>query len=530
MRTWENMRLRGYDYLSRSRPESALEFFEKGREFAADLGSNNYRYAFSLVDLATVLAEQGDLSTAKKLLRQSISIFESSSKSDARLKTELINDEIRSYCQLANLEIKLKSPPEKILKIFNKVSALIGTPPYELLNALSRRQLADALIAFGDFARAKQQTDMAKSSYQQAFDLSSNLNNYSDLLKLAKRRLDRELTGQETETASDLLERGVSRLKRRDFVQARSLLNRAAEIAEQTNDPASMQVQYQIARLDIGESRYEDAEANLLALLENPNFKDSTGRNDVLEKLTLIYRAAGMTDAILETLRQRRTQMIAEFGKDSKKVNEVELEHARTLIAAGRNEEAVPICTRVLKFHKEIGEGDGGDSERLAGALVRCGQFAIARPMVEQMVNSFQSGNAKNRLWGTLSCVDLATLNAAEKRKGEVLPALQAIEPLLDGLESRDRLILSESLIASAIFLPAGGDGALFLQYAVKALPDKLERRDAIRLNIEIEDIRELRTKFPEAFDASLNTRLDALQASANKFPPVKLKGLSESH
>ena len=522
IRMWENMRLRGYEYLHRSRNDYALEFFGKARDLAAVLGKTNYRYANSLVDLAGALSAQGNFNQAKILLRQAASIFEKNSIDDQALRNELLNEEIRSYCQIANIEIQVSAPLDKAIKVCNKIFVLEKSHPKMLLEALTRRQCVYTLIAIGDAARLKNESDVAKDMYAKGHEMSANIAAFKDLDKLTARLLTRQETGKDLETAADLLAKVHSYVKHGEIDSAKATLAKASSIG--ADDAAvKMKIQYRKAGVEWGQGNFEAAESGYLDLWKNPQFKDRTGRDDVLTKLLWLYRTAGYLSDAERVLRKQIALRTDEFGPDSSKVIEWKIELARVAQQLGKYDEAEKIVGEILAYNKNLGVENESSSGRLANVLVRTSKAKLARQVLEPMVYAVQNGEKTNQ--GAVACTDLAAFYIGEGKPEKKKKVLEGCWPLVLSLENMPRLLIAENLLDYASFYKGKPEASILLRYAIFSLPDPVTRRQGVRLLRELTSIQELKPLYPKSFDKAVNSRLNEAIAKSHKFSDAKLIG-----
>ncbi len=517
--SWELMRQRGYDYLHRSKTDYAMEYFSKGRELALGLGASDYRYAGSLVDIADVLISSNDLDEARKLLRQANSIFEKSNSSDQLINTALRNEQFRCYCLLANLELKA-GKFERSQKLCKKIVE-VSTQPQLILEALTRRQIASTLMAAGDFASTRRDAEMATGFYKEALNLTANLAPFRDLERAAQKKMQGDGYAA---SASDLLEKGAQYMKRRQLPIARQYLVKARELAVDTNDPAIMQIDFNLAKLEISQNNFEQAENSLLELLRNPNFKDNTGIDEVLTKLTLIYRNCGYMEDAVRILRKEVALRQKEYGSDSAKVTAIELELAQTLESIGRYDEAKKIWQSTLMLKQAL--GDEEDSSRLAGVILRTGDFEKAKPMLERIVYGFQNGSIKPGHSPVQACYQLAAIYLIEGKAAEANNLIEAAAPHLSDLAPIHKLLVSEILLDTALALPKHPVAASeMLRQSILALPVPDDRRSALRCLKALKRVNPLRGSNPKVFDTKVNAKLEQITQASSSYAPAKLQG-----
>lgn len=517
--SWELMRQRGYDYLHRSRTDYAMDYFAKGRDLSSGLGSSDYRYAGSLVDIANVLISVNNLDEARKLLRQANSIFEKSSSSDELINSALRNEQFRSLCLLANLELKagkLERSQKLCKKIFDmsKQSQLI-------FEALTRRQIASTLISSGDLATARRDAELARQFYSDAVNLTANLASFRDLENAAQKKLQGE---RYAASASDLLEKGAQYMKRRQLPIAMQYLQKARQLAIDTNDPTLMQIDFNLAKLEISQNNFEEAETSLLNLLRNPDFKDSTGLDEVLTKLTLIYRNCGYMEDAARVLRKEIELRRKEYGSDSAKVTAIELELAQTLESIGHYEEAKKIWQSTVMLKQAL--GDEEDSTRLAGVILRTGDFEKAKPMFERIVYGFQNGSIKAGHSPVQAAYQLAAIYLIEGKTADAKNLIEACAPHLSELAPIHKLLVSEILLDTALALPEYPSASSeMLRQSILALPIPDDRRTALRCLKALKRLQPLRRSNPKVFDSKANAKLEQITQASSSYQPAKLQG-----
>lgn len=524
--SWELLRQRGYDYLHRSKNDYAMEFFTKGRDLASGLGSSDYRYADSLVDMANLKISENSLDDARKLLRQANSIFEKTTMSEHLIRNALRNEQFRSYCLLANLELKA-GKFERAQKLCNKILDL-SKQQNVILESLTRRNIASTLLAVGDFAGARRDSELAQKLYNQALSLTANMPSFKDLESSAEKKLHRDQFGADALTASDLLEKGAQYMKKRQLPIAKHFFEKARERALATNDPAIMQIDFQLARLSISQNNFEQAEASLLSLLGNPNFKDNTGLDEVLTKLTLIYRNCGYTEDAARILRREVELRKQEYGADSAKVTSIEIELAQTLESMGQYDEAKKIWTKTLALKQAL--GDEEDSARLAGVIFRTGDIAKAKPMLERIVFRFQSGNIKLGHSPIQACYQLAAIYLIEGRKTEAKNLMDAAQPYLEELAPVQQILVSEILLDTAMSISQRSsiNSAItteLIKQSIQSLPVVVDRRTAVRNMKAVNRLEPFRAKYPKAFDAKNSAKLKSITEASSSYPAPKLQG-----
>ena len=522
--SWELMRQRGYDYLHRSKKDFAMEFFEKGKLLSSELGTSDYRYADSLVDIASQLSAQNDFDGARKLLRQADAIFERASAGDLLKNNALRNDRLRSYCLLANVELKSKKF-ERAQKLCQKILELKEQQNI-VLEALTRRQIASTLLAAGDFAGTQQNAKLAQSLYKDALALTSNMPPFSDLEKAAQTKLSGGQLAVQSITASELLEKGAYYLKKRQFVSARQYLQKARELALAGQEPILMQIDFHLARLELSSFNFEQAEASLLSLLNDPNFKDNTALDEVLTKLTLIYRNCGYMEDATRVLRREVELRRQEYGSDSAKVTAIELELAQTLESIGQYAEAQKISLRTMSLKQSL--GDEEDSAKLAGVILRTGEVEKAKPMLERIVFGFQNGSVKLGHSPIQASYQLAAIYMIEGKDAEANNLMAATRPYLAELQPIQQILVSEIMLDSALALKKYPSVASrLLRESILSLPEVADRRSALRCMKALGRIEPLRLIYPRVFDAEVGAKMKTITKDASSYAPAKLKGYS---
>lgn len=522
--SWQLMRQRGYDYLHRSKKEYALEFFSKGKELASGLGASDYRYAESLVDVAGVKILDNELDDARKLLKQANSIFDKSNAPDGLLNNALINERFRSYCMLVNLELKA-GKSEKAQKLCTKILEM-AKQPNVILEALSRRQIANTLLAAGDFAGRQRSTELAQTFYKEALALTAKLPPFADLERTAQKKLapDSFASGQ---SPADLLDKGAAYMKRRQLPIANYYLQKARELALETNDPALMQIDFQLAKLAISQTNYEQAETSFLNLLRNPNFKDQTGLDEVLTKLTFIYRnSGGHTEDAARILRKQIAVRKQEYGADSAKVAAIEIELAQTLESMGQYEEAKKIWQATVQLKEAL--GDEEDSCRLAGVMLRTGDAEKAKPIFERIVYRFENGSVKLGNSSISACCQLAAIYLMEGKNTDAKKLIDATIPYFSELAPIHRILLSESLIDTAMSMNESPAAASeLIRLSIIALPEVVDRRIALRCMKTVSRLEPFKSQYPKVFDAKMTALIKKNTEASSSFKPAKLQGYS---
>lgn len=525
---WEIMRIRGFDYLDRDRASNAQEFLAKAKDIAQGLGNSDYRYADALGDLAEVHLAKGHLKDAKDLLLNAISILGKFSCKDQNLSGAISNDLVRRYCQLVRLEIQSQNL-EKAAKNYKKVVAKIDKDSIEL-EPLSRRILAQTALALGDAFTAQSNGASARESYSAAEALSSSAKirdtQFDDIARIARKKNQSFFNAAGNFSPDELLDRANKLLKQRAFSAGLALLLQAKEIANRNNDPSKTEIELAITRANFSLANYETAEASLLSLLKNTEL-NYTSKDEVLTRLTMIYRTCSYLEDALKVLTEQEKLREKEFGPESAKVADVNADIALTLDMLGKREQSKALCREIVKVKSLVGDAD--TSARFAEAQFGAGQFKQSKTMFENVVLQYQNGKRQIDHSVLAACFNLSAIAQLEGDKTESQRLLKTGQSLLPELQIPLKQVLAaESLCISAEALEREAKiSDELMKAALQVLPDLPGRREGVRSWSILNKLTKYQKDHPSNFSTELKNRLEKLKLEAKKFPKPVLKGFS---
>lgn len=528
IRLWESLRLRGYENYYRQQFNDALDFFQRSQKFAADLGRNNFRYALSYADMAKLYTRQGDYGRARNALGRAISIFDRQTDFD-RAKFPLHEDRILLDCQLVDLDLKSGKGVKKAWKDCER-----GLNDYYQLKASSvdptvARTLCQTLAAIGDAAaEAKDDAVLGKvcSTTTKIADMNPSL---KGLTVLNQKHMQCPFAAKAQENLEDVLARAESEMKAKHGKEAREALKQAQEMAGSSNS-ARAQIEYLSGRIDYSEFKLEDAEKHFLAAIRNPEMKDDKARDDMLLRLSAMYKQGGYPDDAIEAMKQDLDARVRLYGSDTSKVTDVEVDLARYLQEQGRVDEGKKYLQHAQEYYnasRKEGAGNlGVSSEKLAAVLIPYGELKQARAILETMIQQYEEGMKKQAVWIATACYDLAVLSEMEGKHAESEQFFKQGLAQQDELNNEDRIVLADQTLKyCALQMKERPLADKLISQTIMTLAPPSDRREGIRVQNTIDAMQSLKKSHPGAFSPRVEAQIKTMLQASSKYPRARLSG-----
>lgn len=530
LRLWENFRMRAYERFYHLQYDDALKFFQLACNKAGNLGKNNFRYALALSDLAKIMVLKGEFEKARSYIGRAISIYDRQSNED-QVKFPIAEDKILIDCQLVELDLKSGKGAQKAWKDLGRALDAFNKTKAENIDPVVARTLCQTLSSVAEYSK----TDFEIKA-QACSKISEIATCYPSLKSLAvsnQQKMQCPYSGTyKAVNVEELISEAESKIGRKDSEAASKILEKAELLARSQAEPdLLLQVLYLKGKLEFSRFAYEEAEKNFIALLKNPELKDESIREDILFRLRVIYKIAAYYEDLIRVAKTELKLRERQYGADSQKLAEIDVELARALQDLGRFKEASVYAKHArdlfVQSHKNGMGRPGVSSERLSIVLVINNDLELAREILETIVQQYESGESKKDLIACIAYYDLAALSSVEGKRDACKQYLRQAGDMLESLKNRDLISVAETLKSWSNFLSlrSGAEAKDFVRAWVKSLVIPRDRKEALRVIAFSKKLDELKAKHPEFFTKELDLQLKKVRNEAVKFEQAKLSG-----
>ena len=526
IRLWETNRLRAYECLYEHQYNAAGKFFRKASDASKKLGKEDYRYAITLDDAASLNACASQWDKADKFTRKAMEIYAKKSNTDSKQGILFLEDKLLAACRLTEFDLAARKNTDGIWRDLSSVTATLLSAGSVHFDPFVIRRVCVTMMGLANVCGKEGNVELQRTICADVFALSQKFENMKDLSKGTQRQLDAMCSSAQSWEA--ILDTIPAMIKAHDPNRAKEALQQVKAMAVNSAGEIPVEVRMVEIKYYLSIEDYEEAERLLLQQISKKGLSDEA-LDDCFTRLCLIYRLSGYRSDLASVLRRQWEWRKNFYGATNSKSMSCELEYVLALHQMGEINAARPHCEHLLKT-MQSSEFAVERTQALAAALIRNGDNKIAKEILDELVDRFSMEKKKKLVLPTVCAFfDYASLELMQANKSKAEAAIKQGLGMDEGLASYGYVELADNLTDWAYFLGSRKGNELYIRNAILIMPVPVFRKDAIREAADIAVLESFRAKFPAAFNTEVKQHLEKVQAGIKKFPPAKLQGLGAS-
>jgi hypothetical protein len=525
IRLWETNRLRGYECLFEHQYNAAGKFFRKASDASKTLGKEDYRYAVSLEDTASLNARASQWDKADKFTRKAMDIYAKKTNISSGQGILFLEDKLLAACRLTEFDLAARKNTDGIWRDLSNATATLLSAGSVHFDPFVIRRVCLTMMNLADVCGKDGNVELQRTICAEVLALSQKFETMKDLSRGTQRHLHAVYSsGQSWESILNTI---PAMIKAHDSIRAKDALQQVKEMAVNSDGEIPVEVRMVEIKYYLSIEDYEEAERLLLQQISKKGPSDEA-LDDCFTRLVMIYRICGYRSDLASALRRQWEWRKNFYGATNSKSMSCELDYAIALHQMGEIDAARPHCEHLLKA-MQSSDFAVEKTEHLAAALIRNGDNKTAKEILDELVDRFSMQKKKKLILATVSAFfDYGALELMQGNKSKAEAAIKQGLSMDEGFASYSYVELADKLTDWAYFLASRNGNELYIRNAILIMPVPVFRKDAIREAADIAVLETLHAKCPSAFNTEVKQHLAKIQAGIKNFSPVKLIGFSQ--